>query len=34
MVAVSSKLADKAAVDRHRSAWRGFFSRLNGHLTE
>jgi hypothetical protein len=34
MVAVSSKLADAAAVDRHRSAWRGFFGRLNGHLTE
>ena len=33
MVAVSSKLADAGAVDRHRSAWRGFFARLHGHLT-
>jgi hypothetical protein len=34
MVAVSSKLADAAAVDRHRSAWRGFFDRLHRHLME
>jgi hypothetical protein len=34
MVAVSSKLADAAAVDRQRSTWRGFFDRLNRHLTE
>jgi hypothetical protein len=34
IVAVSSRLPDAAAVDRHRLAWRAILDRLNRHLTE